>query len=77
MCSKEANCRVAWTESIQLPSGIYIMQNTMVRGGVDSQLGKENENQEWGKKIGKGKRKKEENNSKKGEKGLKNASLRL
>ena len=55
-------------------SGIYIMQNTMVRGG---------EMASWGKKMKlgvrekneKGERKKEENYTKKGKRGLKNESF--
>ena len=55
-----------------LVAGIYIMQNTMVRGAGVEMIS-------WGKKIEvrekneKGERKKEGNYIKKGEKGLKNA----
>ena len=52
-------------------TGIYIMENTMVRGGGKWPAGGKNKYQELGKKNEKGKRKKEENYIKNGEKGLK------
>ena len=54
----------------QVRTGIYIMQNTMVRGGGMVSSGK-NKNQEIRGKNEEGERKKEENYIKKGEKGLK------
>ena len=55
---------------VQGNTGIYIMQNTMVRGGGWS-AGEKNQNQKLGEKNEKGERKKEENYIKKGEKALK------
>ena len=47
------------------------MQNTMVRGGGNGQLGKKNKNQELGKKMKKGKEKRRKISLKKGAKALK------
>ena len=58
---------------VRIVSGIYIMQNTMVRGGGKWQAGEKNRSK--GGKMKKGKEKKEENYIQKGEKGLKNASF--
>ena len=54
---------------------IYIMQNTMVRGEGEWSAGEKIKIRSQGKKMKKGKEKKEENYIKKGGKGLKNASI--
>ena len=51
-------------------TGIYIMQNTMVRGGRWP-AGKKNEIRSYGKKIKKGKEKRRKITSKKGKRALK------
>ena len=56
-------------------AGIYILQNTMVGGGGgNGWLGRKNENGGRGKNLKNGE-KREENNMKKREMGLKNASF--